>query len=51
LGDGYQIMSGGFANQIIPVPEPETYATAALLLLGGVFWSWKQRRRIKISRT
>jgi autotransporter-associated beta strand protein len=45
LGDGYQIMSGGFANQIIPVPEPETYATAALLLLSGVIWSWKQRQR------
>ena len=39
LGDGYQIMGGGFANQIIPVPEPETYATAVLLLLIGVFWS------------
>jgi hypothetical protein len=45
-GTGYQIIGGSFANQIIPVPEPETYATAALLLLGGVWWTWKNRRRI-----
>jgi autotransporter-associated beta strand protein len=27
---------------IIPVPEPETWATGLLLLLGGAWWMWKQ---------
>jgi autotransporter-associated beta strand protein len=30
--------------QIIPVPEPETYATGLLLLLGGAVWMWKRNR-------
>ncbi len=31
-------------NQIIPVPEPETWATGLLLLLGGAVWLWRKRR-------
>ena len=46
LGNGYQIMGGDFANQVIPVPEPETWATAVLLLLAGS-WFWKQQRKEK----
>ena len=45
LGDGYQIMSGGFANQIIPVPEPETYAAAVILLLGLGIHAYRTNRR------
>ena len=44
VGNGYQIMSGGFANQIIPVPEPETYAAAILLLLGTAYQLHRQRK-------
>jgi len=45
IGSGYQIIGGSFANEVIPVPEPETYATAVLLLLGGAFWTWRRRTR------
>jgi len=31
-------------NQIIPVPEPETWATGILLVLGGAVWLWRKRR-------
>jgi fibronectin-binding autotransporter adhesin len=31
--------------QIIPVPEPETYGTGLLLLLGGAVWMWKRNRK------
>ena len=37
--------SGLEGYQIIPVPEPETYATGLLLLLGGAWWMWKQKRK------
>jgi hypothetical protein len=30
-------------HYIIPVPEPETYATGLLLLLGGAWWMWKRK--------
>ena len=36
LGNGYQILSGDFANQVIPVPEPETWLAAALLASFGL---------------
>ncbi len=29
--------------QIIPVPEPETWATGLLLVLGGAVWLWRKR--------
>ena len=31
-------------HYILPVPEPETYATGLLLLLGGGLWMWKRNR-------
>ena len=44
LGSGFELgFSSGFADQIIPVPEPETYATGLLLLLGGAWWMWKRK--------
>jgi autotransporter-associated beta strand protein len=36
LGNGYQILGGDFANQVIPVPEPETWLAAALLASFGL---------------
>ncbi len=44
VGNGYQILSGSFSNQIIPVPEPEAYVTAVILLIGGVIWARRHRR-------
>jgi hypothetical protein len=46
LGTGFDLgFDAGFAgNQIIPVPEPETWATGILLVLGGAVWLWKKRR-------
>jgi autotransporter-associated beta strand protein len=34
VGDAFQIQGGTFAQQIIAVPEPETYLTGVILLLG-----------------
>jgi hypothetical protein len=54
LGTGFDLglkatdFTPAFGNQIIPVPEPETYATGLLLLLGGGLWMW--RKRIPASR-
>ncbi len=44
LGTGYQFSSGSFANEVIPVPEPEAYATAVLLLL-GCGWLYLRRKQ------
>jgi autotransporter-associated beta strand protein/T5SS/PEP-CTERM-associated repeat protein len=47
MGTGFELgFSSGFENQIIPVPEPETWATGLLLVLGGAVWLWKKRRNI-----
>ncbi len=46
VGSGFQIMSGGFQNEIIAVPEPETWATAAMLI-AGAGWAWMRRRRLR----
>jgi hypothetical protein len=50
VGSGYDLGlqqtsfdPGLSGNQIIPVPEPETYATGLLLLLGGAWWMWRKR--------
>jgi len=50
VGSGYDLGlqqtsfdPGLSGNQIIPVPEPETYATGLLLLLGGAWWMWKRK--------
>ena len=46
LGNGYQLSGSGFYNhQIIPVPEPETWATAVLLLSGLAVAYWKRKSR------
>jgi autotransporter-associated beta strand protein len=37
---GYQIIPG---STVPVVPEPETYATGLLLLLGGAVWMWKRK--------
>ena len=45
MGTGFELgFSSGFEHQIIPVPEPETWATGILLLLGGAIWLWRKRR-------
>jgi autotransporter-associated beta strand protein len=50
LGSGYDLGlqqtswdSGLDGYHIIPVPEPETYATGLLLLLGSAWWMWRKR--------
>jgi hypothetical protein len=52
LGSGYDLGlqqtswdSGLDGYHIIPVPEPETYATGLLLLLGGAVWMWQRNRK------
>jgi hypothetical protein len=38
VGTGFQLSGGSFNQEIIPVPEPETYAVALILLLGfGIY--------------
>jgi autotransporter-associated beta strand protein len=45
LGTGFELaFSSGYENQIIPVPEPETWATGILLVLGGAWWMWRNRK-------
>jgi hypothetical protein len=41
-GTGYQILGGPFANEEIPLPEPEIYATAMPLLLGAGRWFFRK---------
>jgi autotransporter-associated beta strand protein len=49
VGTGYQLSGGSFNNEVIPVPEPETYATAVLLLLGIGWWYCRQRKWVRLS--
>jgi autotransporter-associated beta strand protein len=50
LGTGFDLgFKTGFGNQIIPVPEPETWATAVLLVLGGAVWLWRKQSKFKKS--
>ena len=45
VGTGFQLSGGSFNQQIIPMPEAETYAAAALLVLGYAAPSiWLKRR-------
>jgi autotransporter-associated beta strand protein len=50
LGTGFDLgleatdFTPALGNQIIPVPEPETYATGLLLLLGGSWWMWRRQK-------
>jgi autotransporter-associated beta strand protein len=39
--EGFQIIPG---STVPVVPEPETYATGLLLLLGGAWWMWRNRK-------
>jgi len=51
LGNGYQLSGSGFYNhQIIPVPEPETYATAAILLVGYAIYQIRLKRKFAQQR-
>jgi len=45
VGTGFQLSGGSFNQQIIPVPEAETYAAAALLILGYAVHSMRLKRR------
>jgi autotransporter-associated beta strand protein len=54
LGSGYDLgfqptsFDPGLSGyHIIPVPEPETWATGILLLLGGAVWMWKRNRKFE----
>jgi fibronectin-binding autotransporter adhesin len=40
--------SGLSGYHIIPVPEPETWATGIMLLLGGAVWMWKRKRKLAL---
>ena len=45
VGTGFQLSGGSFNQQIIPVPEAETYAAATLLILGyAVHSMWLKRK-------
>jgi len=48
LGTGFDL---GLSNQIIPVPEPETWATAILLMLGGAIWLWRKQSKFEQSHS
>ena len=46
LGTGYQLSGSGFYdNQVIPVPEPEVWLTALLLLGSALFWKIRQPKK------
>jgi hypothetical protein len=57
LGSGFELMprttfDGGLGYHIIPVPEPETWATGIvlLLLLGSAVWPMKRSRMLESGR-
>ena len=51
LSTGFQLgLGSGFQNEVIAVPEPETWATAALLLLVGGAWMRRQRKEKAANR-
>jgi autotransporter-associated beta strand protein len=46
VGTGFQLSGGSFNQEIIPVPEPEVFACAILILLGyGIFCLRRARHR------
>jgi autotransporter-associated beta strand protein len=49
VGTAFQLSGGSFNQQIIPVPEAETWL-AASALLGGAGFAWLKRRRRRSSR-
>ena len=56
LGSGFDLglkatgFTPAWGHQIIPVPEPETWATGLLLLLGGAVWLWRKRSSLTTQR-
>jgi autotransporter-associated beta strand protein len=44
-GNGFEQGFSGTGTEIIAVPEPETYATAGILLLAGVLVQWMRRKQ------
>ena len=56
LGTGFDLgleatgFTPAWGNQIIPVPETETWATGLLLLLGGAVWLWRKRSSLTTQR-
>ena len=48
VGTGFQLSGGSFNQQIIPVPEPETWATGILLVLSSGVWLWRRRKHASI---
>jgi hypothetical protein len=44
-GNGFEQGFSGGGSEIIAVPEPETYATAGILLLAGVLVQWMRRKQ------
>ncbi len=47
VGNGYQFMSGGFANEIIAVPEAETWIAAALLTAAAAITALRRRKSFR----
>ena len=56
LGTGFDLgleptgFTPAWGHQIIPVPEPETWATGLLLLFGGAVWLWRKRSSLTTQR-
>jgi hypothetical protein len=44
-GNGFEVGFSAGGTEIIAVPEPETYATAGILLLAGVLVQWMRRKQ------
>jgi len=44
-GSGFAQGFSGGGTEIIAVPEPETYATAGILLLAGILVQWMRRKQ------
>jgi autotransporter-associated beta strand protein len=44
VGDAFQIQGGTFAQQIIAVPEAETYLTGVILLLGSTIYLFRRAK-------
>jgi hypothetical protein len=44
VGNGFQLMAGTYQYEVIPVPEPETWV-AALILLAGAGFAWSKKFR------
>jgi autotransporter-associated beta strand protein len=45
-GTGFEQAFTGGGTEIIPVPEPETWATGILLVLSSGMWLWRKRKQV-----